>query len=749
MQGKPNTQRSGRIGTRLAACGALALALYGSVASAVPPSTGLPTINYWRDACEVAVHFDDPSEMQRVIDATVFIVDPAALGLNPDGSYYVRTDLFDFFDGRVLGTGSHFYGEQKIIFGGLPGRSGFLTSPDTVVTSPHVTNWNLTGYYVLFGYENTAHPDGSCTPIDLTQFPASQVRVIDGYVNGLPALGDYLVAHLSEPVLDRPFLRVRRDGHAEIGDEATVVGHPARLSKKIDTAGRVVGMSGDVPRVQPLHTINFSSGSPLYNLSRQYVELAVAYAGSCATYICSGPGGDQDCSTWDLVSHCPATPGWLNQSIKPFAAQIEPIALEVTPLSTYRIGTSSGGFTQPLTTYTLSAPAGGTHSSPAIDYRIDPPEDDGLGPYLQIVPPLAPTGSLAAGQSLSFDVEAVMPPGQTCGIFPREFLVHDLTHGFTDRVSQTLEVGYTAFTAPTTPILLEGIEQPYPATHTLTIGNLRSTPVSVRVAASTAWLKVGGDTGSPSLLPQTVVTIPGGQTASVTIGLGPTAVALPLFEEYKATITLASVSGVCNLTAPIPVPLTFRPGVLTISEKIDASVPPAPSIGLGAVLASTLNVTEQFCIGEVRASYLFDHPYGSYPVGDWLSEAAWRLQRPDSKRSVPLWEGQSVPVCTGIRPDPPSVACYLYAAAYADCLKDGSERSPECQVFTVGDARRPVPVECAPGDGGCENLADLSGKPAQGVWETVLADQVVGGISPQPTLAGWSLTFRGSAACSP
>jgi hypothetical protein len=478
------------------------------------------------------------------------------------------------------------------------------------------------------------------------------------------------------------------------------------------------------------------------------VELAVAFAGSCATYVCSGPGDPADCSTHDLVSHCPATAYGLNSSIKTFATLIEPIALEVTPLSTYRIGTAASGFTQPLTTYTLSAPGGGLHSSESIDYLIEAPEDEGTGPYLEIVSPVALSGTLKAGNSLSFDVEAVMPPGQACGLFPREFLVHDLTHGFTDRVLQTLEVGYTAFTTPTGPLLLEGIEQPYPATRTLTIQNLRSTTASVRVVSNVAWLKIDGNEGSPSLLPQTVVAIPGGSSVNVTVGLSAAAVALPLFEAYNASITLESTSGVCNLTAPISVAVTFRPGVLTVEEKIDLAVPPATAVGLGQVLSSTLSVGEQFCVDEVRASYLFDHAPGSYAVADWLTEANWLLQRPDSKRSTPLWDGNSVPVCISERPNVPADVCYLYDAYYADCLKDGSEASPACQVLTVGDAPRPVPVTCAPGDDGCETFASLSGKPAQGIWVTTLTDQLVGGVSPQPTLRGWSLTFRGSATCS-
>lgn len=727
----------------------LALSVTATDAWAIPPTTGLPTINYWRDACEVGTHFDDPTEMQRVIDATGFIVDPTLVHDNLDGTYRIDSAFFTAFDGMTFSPDSHFYGEPMIYFTeGHPGRTAFLVGPDSVVTTPHTASWDLTDYYVVFGYESIPDGFGGCLPADLSHVPASRMRRIDTYINGFSSYyGDYLVAYLDEEVNDRPFLRVRRDGHAEREDEATVVGHPGRLAKKIDTAGRVVAMSGDVPLVQPLHTIRFNSGSPLYNLSRQYVELAVAFAGSCATYVCSGPGGPSDCSTHALASQCPASPGWLNSSIKTFATLIEPIALDVAPLSTYRIGTAAAGFTEPLTTYTLSAP-GGEHSSESIEYLIEAPSDDDDGPYLEIVSPVALSGSLKAGKSLSFDVAAVMPPGQACGLFPREFVVHDLTHDFTDRVRQTLEVGYTAFSTPTGPLQLEGIEQPYTATRTLTIQNLRSTTASVRVVGGASWLKIDGNIGSPSLLPQTVVTVPGGSNVNVTVGLGPGAVALPLFDEYRTSITLESSNGVCNLTAPISVPLTFRPGVLTVEEKIDATVPPATAIGLGQVLTSTLTVGEQFCISEVRASYLFDHAPGSYAVADWLTEAGWLLQRPDSKRSTPLWDGDTVPVCNAIRPNPPSAVCYLYDAYYADCLKDGSEASPACQVLTVGDTQRPVPTTCAPGDGDCENFASLNGKPAQGIWTTTLADRLVGGVSPQPTLRGWSLTFRGSATCS-
>lgn len=729
---------------------ALATSIGVPDAGAIPPSVGLPTINYWRDACEMAAHVSDPIEMQRVIDATVFIVEPRALGLNPDGSYYVRTRPFVDFDGMILNPDSHFYGEQAIVFGGLPGRSGFLVSPDSVVTAPHVAEFDPTGYYVLFGYENAALPDGSCAPIDPTHFPASQVRVIDRYDNAGFTLGDYLVAHLSDPVLDRPFLRVRRDGHAEVGDAITLVGHPARLSKKIDTAGLVVGLSGsgaspyldgDVPLAYPVHSIAFSSGSPLYNLSRQYVELAVR-SGSCGEF---RPDPGSVPSTHTLISDC-KPPGRLSDPIKPFAPKIERIVLETSPLSVRNIGTAAAGFAQPVTTYTLVAPSRSAYAAAAIDYRIEMAAPVIGEPDLSLLSSVPLEGSLDGGTSLSFDVAAVMPPGQACGVFEREFVVRDLTHDLSDRVHQTLEVAQTVFDADNAVLDMVGIEQPYVATRTFQIRNLRPAEALIRVGADQNWVTINGLTGSSGGAPHTVLTIGALQSATVTIGLAVSANGLALHTEHQASIVVSGADPACTLTPDIAVPVRFTPGELTFRRTIDATVPLATTPPLP--LTATVEVDENFCVDEVKASYVFDHPVDSFKTDVWLTESTWDLQRPGSVAWMPLWDHDAAPACVPPAGVDESVWCYLYRGVKDACHFEGAANSDRpCDTVVAGDMLRPPPAICAPGTG-CDPFSDGVGKPARGTWTMRLSDQVVGGVSSQPRIRGWTLTFRGSAACT-
>lgn len=727
------------------------LALPVTDAGAIPPSIGLPTINFWRDACEMAAHVDDPVEMQRVIDATVFIVEPRALGLNPDGSYYVHTRPFVDFDGMVLSPDSHFYGEQAIVFGGLPGRSGFLVSPESVVTTPHIADFDPTGYYVLFGYENAALPDGSCVPIDTTRFPASQVRVIDRYENGLPAmLGDYLVAHLSDPVLDRPFLRVRRSGHAEVGDAITLVGHPARLSKKIDTAGHVVGLTGsgpspyldgDVPLAYPVHSIAFSSGSPLYNLSRQYVELAVM-TGSCGVF---RPDQGSQPLTHTLMSDC-GPPGPLNSPIKTFAPRIERIVLETAPLSVRNIGTAAAGFAQPVTTYTLVAPSRSAYAAPAVDYRIEMAAPVIGEPDLSLLSSVPLEGSLDAGTSLSFDVAAVMPPGQACGVFEREFVVHDLTHGLSDRVHQTLEVAQTVFDADRTVLEMVGIEQPYVATRTFQIRNLRPVKALIRVSADQNWVTIDGVSGSSGGAPQTVLTIGALQSATVTIGLAVSASGLALHTTHQAAILVSGADPACTLTPDISVPVRFTPGELTFRQAILATVPPAAQPS--SPLTATIEVEENFCVDEVKASYVFDHVVDSFKTDVWLTESTWELQRPGSAAWMPLWDRAAAPACVPPTGVDESAWCYLYRGVKDACDFDGAgDASRPCDTVVAGDPQRPPLAACMPGTG-CEPFADHLGKPSRGIWTMRLSDRVLDGLATQPGIRGWTLTFRGSAACT-
>lgn len=727
---------------------ALATSIGVPDAGAIPPSVGLPTINYWRDACEMAAHVSDPIEMQRVIDATVFIVEPRALGLNPDGSYYVRTRPFVDFDGMILNPDSHFYGEQAIVFGGLPGRSGFLVSPESVVTAPHVAEFDPTGYYVLFGYENAALPDGSCAPIDPTHFPASQVRVIDRYDNAGFTLGDYLVAHLSDPVLDRPFLRVRRSGRAEVGDAITLVGHPARLSKKIDTAGHVVGLTGngpapyldgDVPLAYPVHSIQFSSGSPLYNLSRQYVELAVK-TGSCGEF---RPDPGSVPQTHTLISDC-KPPGGLGDPIKTFAPKIERIVLETSPLSVRNIGTAATGFAQPVTTYTLVAPSRSVYAAAAIDYRIEMAAPVVGEPDLSLLSSVPLEGSLDGGTSLSFDVAAVMPPGQACGVFEREFVVHDLTHGLSDRVHQTLEVAQNVFEADTTVLDMAGIEQPYVATRTFQIRNLRPVEALIRVGADQNWVTINGLTGSSGGAPHTVLTIGALQSATVTVGLAVSANGLALHTTHQASIVVSGADPACTLTPDISVPVHFTPGELTFRQAIVAPVPPASKPV--SPLTATIEVDETFCVDEVKASYVFDHAPDTFATAAWLTESNWALQRPGSATWMPLWNRDAVPACTPPGQDAPDGWCYLYNTK-ENCDFGTPGHSGRCDIVTVGDTRRPPLPACMPGSG-CEPFAGRIGKPARGTWTMQLSDRLDGGVSSQPQIRGWSLTFRGSATCT-
>jgi hypothetical protein len=734
-----------------------ALSITPVASHAIPPNVDPPTENYWRDACESASVMPDTPEIERVIDATAFIVDPTLVDYDfVTDTYVIESANFTSFDGKDFTASSLFYNEPVIFFEeGHPGRSAFLVSPDSVVTAPHTDNWDVTGYYVLFDYESVPDGLGNCLPADLSHHPASKVRQIVSYYNGYGTAGDHLVAKLDSPMLDRRFLRARRDGHAEVGDHVTVVGHPARLAKKFDTNAHVVAMQGDDPLVEPVHLLRFSSGSPLYNLDREYVETAVAFAGGCAVYECAEPLDGNNCTAnqWNLVSQCPAQPAYVNSSIKPLTSEIEPIALEVSPLSLNNIGTPTDGFEFPLTTYTLAAPADGSDfTTEAIDYEIEPPDAEVGGPALSIVSDVPLLGTITAGKDLSFDVAASMPASQPCGIYPREFLVHDRTHGFTDRVRQTLEVGQTAFSIDIDPqsgpmIELQGIEQPYEDTQTLTIRNLRPTTASIRIHSNKAWLRINGVDGTPSTLPQSIITLPADQTATVVVGLSPAAAGLALHETHNAQLIVESATGVCNLTPPITRRVAFRPGHLTLRHPVAATVPEATMAGGAGLLESTLTVKEDFCVSDVKISYVFDHANGSFPISDWLTESRWRVKRPSSRRWLAIWDHNILPACDRRDPDNLLAPCYLAQAGKSECEFDGNPRE-SCQVLSVGDVPRPALADCVVGDPSCEPFENAIGQPAEGLWTLALEDRVHGGVATQPLISGWVLDFTGTPDCS-
>lgn len=700
-------------------CGILAAAF---MLATVPSQA---QVAQWANACNVT-----DAETRKAIEAIAVIVEPTRIHPNLDGSFWIEDGSFQTLFDKPLISDSLFYDETTYVPEGMY-RTGFLVAPNLVVTAPH--KGNFTNFKVIFGIHDATT---TCTAFDRTSIPAANIFNVDVYVRPTPL--DFAVLTLDRTV-PRDFIRLRRDSVPQPNEAATVIGHPGRLSTRLDLTGEIDSVRNQFTFYERLHFTDFSSGSPVFNLDRRVVEAIIIGGTSCASATCVPPS----CSTLKLESVCPADPFSISgPTSAAIAAHVPPRELLVSPLDVLKQANRTGPITEPVTTYTLTAPK---HAGAAatIDYQIVPPAASPIGePWLSFASGTPLTGTLDAGDTLSFDVTTMKPTSPaSCETYEREFQVIDQTHGFTDVVRQRIEIGYTGFTVnrgDKRPLSLEGIEIPYRDEKILQIHNPYLTAIAIHVEASHTWLTLDGEGPTGSSPAYLNIIVNPGQTRDIPVGLSSAAALLKAdgTTTHAASISLTALSTACTLIPTGSIGVRFTPGTLTVAQAINSQAADAVGATPGAPLTSSITVEEDFCIDEIQASYgMQAADLTALDARNWAAETTWQASPPASLSRVPLWD-RDLPTAGG-----------PHFKEGGQCISPNGG-TEVCYLLTVGEPAPAPTASCSSFPMPCHYMDDLIGEPGRGTWQTSLRDHLPGGVTPPPVVLEWRLKFIGHPGCA-
>lgn len=163
----------------------------------------------------------------------------------------------------------------------LPVCTGFLVAPTILVTAGHCMESadDCENFSWAFGYTE-----------GVERLPKQDVytcqRVLERELStSFGKVKDYAVIQLDRPVVDRAPLSFRRSGHAQIGTDLVVIGHPMGLPLKASHDAEISRMNWPELRrlistlfrkryyfLADLDTYGGNSGSPVFNLDSGEVE---------------------------------------------------------------------------------------------------------------------------------------------------------------------------------------------------------------------------------------------------------------------------------------------------------------------------------------------------------------------------------------------------------------------------------------------------------------------------------------------
>lgn len=669
--------------------------LFASLATLAPPGA-LPR---WQNACDVT----DPVIL-GLMDSEVFLLQRSQLSAKKQGFMMMNT-LTQYLTvpqgSTPLAVGSPFRGEVRPI----QGRSGVLVGPDLVLTAPHAAHFNLNEFYVVRGMSSRL-VNGQCQPADWTNIPVENVfetveEVANTYSLPFSPHYDLAVLRLDRPT-GAPYLAMRTTGTAWPGAPVVTIGHPGFLSTKVSPDGALDGIGADGTQLMyGIYSFVGSSGSMVYNLQDQVIETVIAYGGpSCAYYVGNPAWLDPACAQYTFGP---------NRPLVEVAPTLSGVALRTRPLGAVRhIAAVNGTPTGATTSYTFETPpaSGQTH------WRVDaPPAATDGGPALVV----QGRGEGWLGPNASSGFDALAGSSAQCGTYTRTIEVHDLTHGFTDRLRHVFEVGLTEFAREpaTGGFDVASVVAPYTNAHrTFTLRNPRPTPVTVKIEGP-AWLEATVGLGLPTALPQ-FVTLGSSGAATVTFAPNPAAMFTPGL-DYTGEILLANQQANCRAVDSRTIPVRFSVGRERFETYAgDTPLPPGTGGGYGNVLSSELVVPDGFVVDSVRFG-LSVTEIGSIGRAQ-LETMRIALVAPDGTR-VELWNSHAA---TPVYVDEDSTTF------------GGSNNPGRVLRLMLDDATAPPPTG--------QLLGTFAGHYGAGGWRVEVRTTLAAGV---PRLYDWQLTIAG------
>jgi len=223
-----------------------------------------------RERQKVIYGTDDRQDIFQVGDPRILTDAASVVALADAGDLTDNGDGTFSLDGTTLGTRRNLCASEP--FRDQPAAAfctGFLVDPSLVATAAHcVDAGTLSTVRFIFGYEMT---DATTA---VTRIPAGEIyrgiRII-GREIGTEGT-DWAVVQLDRPVLNHPFVRIRRTDRIPVGAGVHVIGHPSGLPKKY--AGNAAVRDNAPARffVANLDTYGGNSGSPIFNSATHEVE---------------------------------------------------------------------------------------------------------------------------------------------------------------------------------------------------------------------------------------------------------------------------------------------------------------------------------------------------------------------------------------------------------------------------------------------------------------------------------------------
>lgn len=192
------------------------------------------------------------------------------------------TALIDSSKIQNLGNGvyrveSKTHGEKNNLCPEVPFRdqpsmalcSGFLAFyNDMVLTAGHCqrNTWDCKNTYFVFDFAKQREGQREYN------IPASSIyRCKEIIIHEKEHEGDFTLVRLDRPVMDRNPLKFRRHGSVSVGEDLTLIGHPAGLPSKI-TEGVVREVNPPYNFFASIDASRGSSGSPVINTRTGLVE---------------------------------------------------------------------------------------------------------------------------------------------------------------------------------------------------------------------------------------------------------------------------------------------------------------------------------------------------------------------------------------------------------------------------------------------------------------------------------------------